>query len=594
MMSGRTNRNSIEFLCIGADTTFMDVLRIHGTAARHGLPAGIALVTDKEGRLLGTVTDGDVRRALLKHGDLNLKARDAMQTSPIVFSESLSFREIIDALPEELRQRGRNSQVFLGKIVLTNTSGQPTRVLDYHQLWEQRVASHRHVIVMGLGYVGFTLGLKLAEQNIRVTGVDVNQDIVNMLQQGRCHIHEVGLPELLREQMGRHFFVAPQAPEEGDVFVIAVGTPVSKEGEESTPRPKLHFLLDAVDKVAEVLKPGGLVILRSTVPIGTTREIVLPRLEEKTGLKGGIDFHLAFAPERTVEGRALQELRSLPQVIGGLNEDSVEATAALFRELTPSIVRVSSLETAEMCKLINNSFRDLIFAFSNEVAQRAAAFNLDAVEAIRAANQGYPRDPVPLPSPGVGGPCLSKDPYILADSDPNGSNTTSLFAHGRRVNEAMHDFVAQSVIDELERNNIKAADATILVCGLAFKGRPETGDLRNSSAISIVRLLQNYGCRIIGHDPVAGAKEIATYGIEATELKTGLTRAHAVMFLNNHPYYEKQDIFAATRSLLHPRIVYDGWHAFEADDVLSSCPSIYMGLGFVRNSHNGTVAGKRL
>lgn len=590
MTDGSTLRTSISWLCVDRATPLREVLRRHAGSVEHGLPAGIALVVDGDGRLEGTITDGDARRALLRTGSLETPAADAMNGNPITFPVGVSYREIVERLPHELAVRGRHSRRFLGKIVLVDTERVPRKVLDYHQLWEQRVATHRHVVNIGLGYVGLTLALGLADQGFHVTGVDLDEEKVRGLAEGRSHVHELGLPELLREQHGRNFHVSTSIPDDGEVFIISVGTPVSLRAGEGLPSPELEILRGAVEMVAEKLRPGSLVVLRSTVPVGCTREFVLPLLEERTGLVGGQDFHLAFAPERTVEGKALQELRALPQIIGGLNEDSVEATVALFRELTPTIVRVDSLEAAEMVKLVNNSFRDLIFAFANEMSQVASAFNVDIVDVIKAANRGYSRDPVPLPSPGVGGPCLTKDPYILASVASRAGLENTLASHSRRVNESMHGFVARAVVDQLRRVGKDPKAARVLLCGLAFKGRPETGDLRSSSALEIAKLLEPEVGALIGHDPVATAREIEAFGITPASLPGGFEGVDAVLFLNNHPSYEKVDVFAMTRALNEPPIVYDGWRLFRPDDVLHACPSVYMGLGFVRTSLEETAS----
>ncbi|MCK6546322.1 nucleotide sugar dehydrogenase [Myxococcota bacterium] len=560
-----------------------DALRTFEGAVEHGVPSGMALVVDGDHKLLGTVTDGDVRRALLRSSSLDTPVSEAMRKNPIAFPNTMSHQDIIKALPKELERRGRRGR-FLGKIILVDEQHRPTRVLEFHELWEQRVATHRHVAILGLGYVGLTLALRLAESGFRVTGVDVDPEKIAMLGRGESYVHEVGLPELLREQLGSCFFPSTTVPDDGDVFVIAVGTPVGAHAPGVAPEPQLTMLEDAATRVAERLTPGGLVVLRSTVPIGVTREFVTPILERVSGLRAGSEFHVAFAPERTVEGKALQELRELPQIIGGINEDSVEATVALFRELTPTIVRVESLEAAEMAKLINNSYRDVIFSFANEMARIAAGFNLDVGEVIRAANHGYPRDPVPLPSPGVGGPCLTKDPYILGSAARRAGLETTLSHHGRRVNEAMHEFVADAVVRELERAGKDPKTASVLVCGLAFKGVPETGDLRNSSAVEIAKLLAERVGRVLGHDPVASAAAIREMGIEPTELPGGFRDVDAALFLNNHPWYRKLDGFQMIRALKSPAIVYDAWRLFRADDLLRTCDSVYLGLGFARRS----------
>lgn len=585
-IEGRANEGwrGVESLCVGAATPLMDVLQVHAKAKEQGLPAGIAVVTDGAGRVLGTITDGDVRRAILQHGGLGCTAGDAMTRDPIVFPDGLSFREILERLPAELERRGRSSHLFLGKVLTVDGERRPVRVVEYHQLWEQRVATHRHVVVLGLGYVGLTLALIMADSGYNVTGVDVDADRVEALRRGESYIHEVGLPEMLREYIGKNFRVRTDMPESADVFLVSVGTPVKAPPGGGRPAPDLSYLKASCRMIAPLLRPGGLVTLRSTVPVGTTRGVVLAHLEELTGLKGGRDFHLAFAPERTVEGKAQAELRTLPQVIGGLDEDSAEAAVALFREITPTIVRVSSLEAAEMVKLINNSFRDLIFSFSNEVAQLSSKHGVDAVEAIKAANQGYPRDPVPLPSPGVGGPCLTKDPYIFAAAASGLPVAQTLVEHGRHINESMHAFVADSVVDQLRALGKDPAACDVLVCGLAFKGRPETGDYRNSPSVEIAKLLLGKVGRVFGHDPVVKPEEIRGEGLIPADLPGGFSGMDAVLVLNNHASYEKMDVFSLARALRAPGILYDGWHVFRREDVLAACPCVYMALGYAVSS----------
>jgi nucleotide sugar dehydrogenase len=579
-----SNGNGIQWLCVSEKATLRDVLQRFEGAVERGLPSGIALVVDPDQKLVGTVTDGDFRRALLRSLSLDTTAASAMRKNPITFREGTSYQTIIRTLPRELERRGRRGARFLGKIVLTQDDGRPTRVLDYHQLWEQRVATHRHVVVIGLGYVGLTLALRLAELGFNVTGVDVDKRKIEALGRGESYVHEQGLPELLREQLGDRFTPMSSMPENGDVFFVAVGTPVGTDKDDDGPTPQLDALKQAVDMLAQRIMPGALVVLRSTVPVGTTRELVAPMIEELTGLRAGTDFHLAFAPERTVEGRALKELSELPQIIGGVNEDSVEATVALFRELTPTIVRVESLEAAEMAKLANNAFRDVIFGFANEMARIASGFNLDASAVIDAANYGYPRDRIPFPSPGVGGPCLTKDPYILASAARRAKIDSTLSHHARSVNESMHELVANAIVAELTRLGKSPKSSTVLVCGLAFKGVPETADIRNSSALDIIDLLKQSVGEVLGHDPVVPKSDIQEAGIMPVELPGAFTRADAVLFLNNHPFYQKLDVFQMVRALRARPIVYDGWRLFRADEVIRTHPSVYMGLGFVRRS----------
>lgn len=575
--------HKLDLICVEGESSLMEVLEKQNNSARQGLPGGIALVVDDEGKLVGTITDGDVRRAFLQHKKMDLKAKDVMRMNPICFNESLTYQDILEKIPQELALRNRQSQTFLGKIILVDDDNKPKRVFDYHQLWEQRVATHRHIVVLGLGYVGLTLALVLADEGFRVTGVDIDEARIKSLKEGESYVHEVGLPEMLREQLNKNFYPSTQMPEGGDVYIISVGTPVTRDAD-GKPLLITKYLQDASEIIAKNLRPGNLVILRSTVPIGTSRDFVAPVIEKISGLQAGKDFHLAFAPERTAEGKAIQELRELPQIIGGINTDSAEATVALFRELTPAIVRVESLEAAEMAKLINNTFRDVVFSYANQVARIAAHFNIDVVSTINAANRGYPRDKVPLPSPGVGGPCLTKDPYIFASVAENLHMSETLFVHGRRINESMHNFVAEGVLNQLKKLGKDPKKCKLLVCGLAFKGNPETGDIRNSTALDIIEELKMKVGSIQGHDAVATAEEIKAFGIAPASLPADFEGKDAVLFLNNHKSYISTDIYSMVRSMNENPVIYDGWHLFRYQDILQTAPCVYMGISFIQSS----------
>jgi UDP-N-acetyl-D-mannosaminuronic acid dehydrogenase len=573
---------NIERIFTKKDVLTPELLKQMDDAPGYGMPGGILLVVNDAGKLLGTITDGDIRRAMIKNPSFALRAEEIMTADPITFPDDYTIQEILGHLSFELEKRNRKTTRFLGKIILTDDQNHPTRILDYYQLWEQRVATHRHLCVIGLGYVGLTLALVLADEGYQVTGVESDQSKIDQLKAGHSYIHEVGLPELLKEQSGVNFKAQRHIPEDADVFIVSVGTPVSvtETGQELI----MNHLESAISGIGKILRPGHLVVLRSTVPVGTCRNFVKEKLEQMSGLRCGLDFHLSFAPERTAEGKALRELRALPQVIGGFNNDSLEATSAIFREITPTIIRVDSLESAEMVKLINNSFRDYIFAFANETAKLASHFNINIRDVIKAANEGYPRDRVPFPSPGVGGPCLTKDPYIFDHVANSFEMGTNLFKEGRRVNMSMHQHVVDSIISQVAILGKDLRKLKILVCGLSFKGNPETGDLRESSSIAIIRLLAKHCPVIYGHDPVASEDDISSYGIKPVGLPQGFLGMDIILFLNNHESFEKLDVFTFVRSMNERPIVYDAWNLFRSDDVLRARPAVYMGLSFFRSS----------
>lgn len=574
---------NINKICCSEKDSLKHIMKIIEDASSNDLPSGIAVIVDNEEKVVGTITDGDIRRALLTGKSIDIEVSKVMNTQPIYFEETLSVREILERLPEALSLRNRKSNRYLSKILIVNKQNKPVRILEYHELWEQKVATHRHIVVVGLGYVGLTMAVVMADAGFMVTGVEVDANKCDILKRGESYIHEVGLQELLREQINKNFNVSTELPADGDVYIISVGTPVINN-ESRKKVPILTYLKEACENIGSKLNRGNLVILRSTVPIGTCRNYVKNILEETSKMRCGIDFHLSFAPERTAEGKALKELRSLPQIIGGYNSDSLEVTAAIFRDLTPTIVKVDSLEAAEMAKLINNSFRDYIFAYSNQMAKIASAFNIDVFGVIKAANEGYVRDPVPLPSPGVGGPCLTKDPHIFASVAENVSFNPEIFINGRAINESMHEHVFHQVSKGLESIGKKLVESKLLIAGLAFKGYPETGDIRNSSAVDIAELFKNAGADLYVHDPIALVSEIEEYGYNSVNLPDGFKDMDVVLFLNNHKSFEKIDVFSMVRSMNQHPIIYDGWNAFRSDDIISVRPGTYMNLSLIKTS----------
>ncbi len=570
-------------ICCNEEVSILHTLEIYEKSPSFGLPSGIVLIINTAGILIGTVTEGDIRRALLNGKELKSSIEPIIQRNPICFSEELTLKEILEKLPEELQKRNRKSNRYLGKIILTDSQNKPVKVFDYHELWEQKVATHRHLVVVGLGYVGLTMAVVMADAGFMVTGVDVDSERCKLLNEGISYIHEIGLQELLKEQINKNFNVNTSLPKDGDVYIISVGTPVISNAE-GKKYPIMTYLDDACIKIGKNLKSGNLVILRSTVPIGTCRKFVKTKLELASGLKCGFDFHLSFAPERTAEGKALKELRTLPQIIGGFNSDSLEATAAIFRDLTPTIVKVDSLEAAEMAKLMNNSFRDYIFAYSNQVAKIASQFNIDIFGVIKAANEGYIRDPIPLPSPGVGGPCLTKDPHIFASVAQDYSFDPLIFTHGREINESMHNFVFDQVIKQLAILNKDINKCKILVAGIAFKGHPETGDIRNSSSVEIAQFFKNVGAQVFAYDAIALKSEIEEYSFKYVNLPDGFVNMDVVLFLNNHKNFEKLNVYEMVRSMNDSPIIYDGWNLFRPEEITTSRDSVYMSLSLVKSS----------
>lgn len=415
--------------------------------------------------------------------------------------------------------------------------------------------------IIGLGYVGQTLALALADTGFMVYGSDVNDDVLDQLKRGQSNIQEKNLLPLLRKHINKNFFVGK--PEEIyqneiDVHIACISTPIDRE----TQKINLDALKGSFEEIGNHLKKGQLVILRSTVPVGTARNYVKPILE-KSGFVAGEDFYLVVAPERTAEGVALQELRSLPQIIGGINEKSIDEAIKIFRRLTPTITCVSSLEAAELVKLLDNSYRDMRFAYAQEVGYYCKRVGLDAFEVIKASNQGYARNNIPVPSPGVGGICLNKDPYIFLDCASQVGINLKLVKASREINEIIPKQIAEEI-----KKTVDLTGKKVFIAGFAFKGEPETNDIRDSPTIELLKHIRDSNPIIYGFDPVVESWKIKNLDVNHVEdLKAGLSNADIAIFMTNHALFrdlETHEIF----SLMKPGgLVFDGWGLFNKGSV---------------------------
>ena len=409
----------------------------------------------------------------------------------------------------------------------------------------------RHVCVVGLGYVGLTLAVALANAGFRVSGVERNRAVAAIVRTGHAHFNEEGLDEQLGPAVteGR-LTVLDDLPADlgARAYIVTVGTPVNDRH-----KVRIAPLQNALGQVRGAMTGGEIIILRSTVGVGTCRTVVKPILDAS-----GLSYDLAFCPERTIEGKALQELASLPQVVGGLTDAATARARDLFGQFTPETLAVSSLEGAEMVKLINNTYRDLMFAFANEMAAAAEAAGISAIEVLGAANHKYPRGGIPLPGP-VGGPCLEKDPYILAEAFAAYGFVPQIALAGRHFNEALPERVVERLraLSNGSENVHKVA-----VLGLAFKGQPPTSDLRGSLAIPLVEQLRKAFLRasVVGYDPLVDRAEAAGWDIFTTgTLAEAVADADLVVIQTNHPEFRDLDLAQAFVGMRPGGVVYDLW-----------------------------------
>ncbi|CAD9197015.1 UDP-N-acetyl-D-mannosamine dehydrogenase [Acinetobacter bohemicus] len=359
----------------------------------------------------------------------------------------------------------------------------------------------KHICVIGLGYIGLPTAATFAAHGVKVTGVDVNQHAVDMINQGKVHIVEPDLDALVKVVVAKGMLSAQTSPVAADAYIVAVPTPFKDDHQ-----PDLKYIEAASKALAPYLKPGNLVILESTSPVGATEEMsawlseARPDLSFPQQIGEAADILVAHCPERVLPGKVLQELISNDRIIGGMNHLSSKASCDLYKTFVQGACIETNARTAEMCKLTENSFRDVNIAFANELSIICDKLDINVWELIALANR-HPRVNILQPGPGVGGHCIAVDPWFIVAKTPEQAR---LIRTAREVNDAKPEWVIDQVkikiAEFLQANPEKTIkDVTVACYGLAFK--PNIDDLRESPALEITKKLAEQGLNILAIEP---------------------------------------------------------------------------------------------
>jgi len=448
---------------------------------------------------------------------------------------------------------------------LTLARRQTRKLMTLERKLNERSA---HAAVIGLGYVGLPQALAMAQAGFRTTGLDVDGGRVANLMAGRSHIEDVPAAQLRRFLRARRFRASTDfgALTAADVITICVPTPLSK-----TKDPDVSYIRAATAQVARHLRAGQLVILESTTYPGTTEEIIRPALEE-TGLVAGRDFFLAFSPERIDPANARFTVKNTPKVVGGLTPRCSRLAAAFYRQFVDEVVPVSSPQTAEMAKLLENTFRNINIALVNELAMMCDVLGVDVYEVIAAAAT-KPFGFMPFyPGPGLGGHCIPVDPEYLAWKLKAFDVKARFISLAAEINTAMPQVVVSKVAEALNAVGKSLKNARILVLGVAYKR--DVSDLRESPALTVMTLLRARGARLAYHDPHVPRIVINGGALVSVKL-TGrlLPSQDCVVLLTDHSAFDVPRLVAKSRIFVDTRNATRGLERFADRIVKLGAPS---------------------
>lgn len=388
---------------------------------------------------------------------------------------------------------------------------------------------NKKICVIGLGYIGLPTAALLADRGYSVIGVDTNQETVNVINQGKIHIIEPDLDEVVKSNVLSGNLKAYCEPQLADVFIICVPTPFYHNDNE-IPQPNLEYVISATRSIANFVRDGNMIILESTSPVGTT-EILRDTLKDN-----GVDvdkIFISYCPERVLPGKIMMELVENDRIVGGINEISTQKVKEFYETFVNGHVLTTNCKTAEMCKLVENSYRDTNIAFANELSILCSNLDINVWDLIQLANR-HPRVNILQPGCGVGGHCIAVDPWFIVAKDPENSK---LIRTARNLNNYKTDWVVEKIKSTAYKFEIDNRRKPIIAClGLAFK--PDIDDLRESPALNITKKLFDEDLNILAVEP--NIKKHEKFNL--TKFEEAIEKADIFVFLVKHKEFKNFEV----------------------------------------------------
>lgn len=381
-----------------------------------------------------------------------------------------------------------------------------------------KIMNNKKICVVGLGYIGLPTSAMFATHGCKVIGVDINEDVVEALNRGEIIIEEPYLDIMVQAAVRSGHLKANTKPNEADVFILAVPTPLTEDK-----KADMSYVTSAAEMIVPYLREGNLVILESTSPVGTVEELLVPILE-RSGLKAGEDLYVGHSPERVLPGKILWELVNNNRIVGGVNRESAEKIRDLYKIFVNGEIYLTDAATAEMCKSMENTYRDVNIALANELAKICEASRINVWEVIELCNK-HPRVNIHQPGPGVGGHCLAIDPWFIIEKYPDLAKIIRL---SRDTNDSMPYYVL-SRIEEILKNIEGTKKVTIL--GITYK--PDIDDLRESPILKLIDLMEdkeNYEIKV--YDP-----HVKEYKYKVDNVIKASTDSDLIVLAVNHSIF---------------------------------------------------------
>ena len=511
-------------------------------------------------KIIGIITLGDLRRILVKHGR-NVLIEKYLNNSPIVINEKYLNNQIRTFLDRKYKKKQLKK---INELIVLNNNKEIIAIKNIEEI--ETNSFYKGISVIGLGHIGLPFAVHLLKKFSHVNGFDIDNDKIKNIKKNKLNFYEKNFEKELQRNIKskRLLFLNKIKNLQSQIYIICLGTDIKNNRLISNKN-----LIKTASSLGKLIKKNDLVILRGTVQVGTSRNIFIKILEKYSQLKCGEDFYFSYLPERIIEGNALYELENVPQLVSGFSKKCKQHSLEFCSKVFKSTIELDSLEEGEIIKLASNAYRDLNFAFSNDIARISSYYGLSGSNLIRNANLGYPRNFIAKPSMGVGGFCLPKDPYLFSKLIGNNKRGYSLAKNSRLINENSIEEVFKK-IKEFQKQKIKKKKLKVFIFGITFKGMPETIDIRNSPSLDLAAKLIKNNCKINFYDVMY--HKLKKINFKHSKILTNnsklMNKADVIVIANFHPDYSK--IIQESLKYNHNKdykLIFDCWSLLDSQSI---------------------------
>lgn len=519
----------------------------------------IAVKLSNDNQLEGIITLGDLRKIIEKKYELKTLVENLINKNPIIVNENELNNNLYGLLLKKISKH--KNQINIEEVIVINEKKKFSRILSFKSICENY--NYKNICIVGLGHIGIPLAIHILKKFKSISGFDIDEQKIKDIRNLKLSFYEKNLDKSLKYYLSNNKFKLTSEIEKvsAEIYIICVGSDLTKNKADN------KKLVKVAKNLSKKLKKNDLVILRGTVPVGGSRNLFLKELTKGTSLRCGNDFYFSYMPERIIEGNALEELEKIPQLVSGFSENCEKESINFSKNIFNNIVNLSSIEEGEIIKLASNSFRDLNFAFSNEISRIANLNNLSGSRLIEKANYGYLRNNFSKPSIGVGGFCLPKDPFLFKSSFKS-SHGYKLGVVSRKINNETIPFYGNNIMRKLK--SIKKISKKILIMGLTFKGFPETLDIRNSPGIELGNFFKKKKIICEYMDPMHKSlkKIVPKNKFQIIDDKVKLNDYDMVIVINNNQYFF--DIIQSKLKLNNSKnrkYIFDCWNILNENEI---------------------------